>query len=162
MSSRKLVENFVKDNVSSAYRFAFTYMKNQHDAEDVVSESIVKALKSADNVKDVSKLKPWFFKIITNTALNSIKRNNKVIPFDELDDKKTYEDDYNITNLSDLIESLPKEYLEVITLRYFEDMKIKDIADILSVNENTVKTRLYKALRILKEDVEENYEQYRQ
>lgn len=162
MSNRKLVEDFVKDNVSSAYRFAFTYMKNQHDAEDVVSESIVKALKSADNVKDISKLKPWFFKIITNTALNSIKRNSKLILFDELDNKKTYEDEYDITNFNDLIESLPKEYLEVITLRYFEDMKIKDIADILSVNENTVKTRLYKALKILKEDVEENYEEYRQ
>ncbi|MEA4974039.1 RNA polymerase sigma factor SigV [bioreactor metagenome] len=158
MGNRKLVENFVKDNIGNAYRFAFTYMKNQQDAEDVVSESIVKALKSADNVKDMSRLKPWFFKIVSNTALNSIKKNMKIIPFENLDDKNSYSDIYNISNLMELIEQLPKDYLEVITLRYFEDLRIKDIAEVLSINENTIKTRLYKALKILKEDVEDKYE----
>ena len=160
MGNRKLVENFVKDNIGNAYRFAFTYMKNQQDAEDVVSESIVKALKSADNVKDMSRLKPWFFKIVSNTALNSIKKNMKIIPLENLDDKNSYSDIYNISNLNELIEQLPKDYLEVITLRYFEDLRIKDIAEVLSINENTIKTRLYKALKILKEDVEDKYEEF--
>ncbi len=146
MGKKKLVENFIKNNINNAYRFAFTYMKNQQDAEDVVSESVIKAIKYADNVKDVSKLKPWFYRIVSNTALNNIKKNTKVVPFEEIEDKNLYEDNYEISNLNELIEKLNEEYIEVITLRYFEDMKIKDIADVLGINENTVKTRLYKAL----------------
>lgn len=161
MGKKKLVENFIKNNINNAYRFAFTYMKNQQDAEDVVSESVIKAIKYADNVKDVSKLKPWFYRIVSNTALNNIKKNTKVVPFEEIEDKNLYEDNYEISNLNELIEKLNEEYIEVITLRYFEDMKIKDIADVLGINENTVKTRLYKALKILKEDVEDNDEAYK-
>lgn len=160
MSNRKLVENFVKENISNAYRFAFTYVKNQHDAEDVVSESIIKALKSAENIRDSTKLKPWFYKIVSNTALNYLKKNKKEINFEDISCNDTYKENYDISNLDDLIEKLPKDYLEVITLRFFEDLKIKDIAEVLSINENTVKTRLYKALKILKEDVEDNYEAY--
>ena len=48
--------------------------------------------------------------------------------------------------------------MEVIVLRYFEDMKIKDLAEVLNINESTAKTRLYKALKILKEDMVEDYE----
>ena len=48
---------------------------------------------------------------------------------------------------------LDEKYRSVIVLRFFEDMPIKDIAYILNVNENTVKTRLYTALKILKEDL---------
>ena len=58
-----------------------------------------------------------------------------------------------------MIEKLPKEYLEIITLRYFEDMKLKDISEVIGVNENTVKTRLYKALKILKKEVGDEYEE---
>ena len=69
MSGRKLVENFIKENINSAYRFAFTYMKNQHDAEDVVSESIIKAIRSAGSLKDPERIKPGFFKIVTNKKI---------------------------------------------------------------------------------------------
>ena len=48
--------------------------------------------------------------------------------------------------------------MEVIVLRFFEDMKIKDMAEVLGINENTAKTRLYKALRLLKEDMVDHYE----
>ena len=159
MSKRKLVEKFINDNIDSAYRFAFTYMKNQHDAEDVVSDSIIRALRAADSVKDPERIKPWFFRIVSNTALTNIKKKQKVVPFESMDNNgDIYEDSYSISNITEMIEKLPKEYMEVIVLRYFEDMKIKDVAEVLNINENTAKTRLYKALRLLKEDMVEDYE----
>ena len=75
-----------------------------------------------------------------------------------MDDSDEYEDTYDISNLNEMIEKLPKEYMEVIVLRFFEDMKIKDMAEVLGINENTAKTRLYKALRLLKEDMVDHYE----
>ena len=159
MSDRKLIEDFIKNNINSAYRFAFTYTNNQQDAEDVVSESIIKAINASGNLKDSSKVKTWFFRIVSNTAISYINRNKKVIPFDEITDDETYLDSYNFSSLNDVIEKLSKEYLEIITLRYFEDMKLKDISEVIGVNENTVKTRLYKALKILKKEVGDEYEE---
>ena len=75
-----------------------------------------------------------------------------------MENESACEDSYNISNINELIEKLPKEYTEIIVLRYFEDMKIKDIAEILRINENTVKTRLYRALKLLKEDMVDDYE----
>lgn len=158
MSKRKLVEEFIKGNIDNAYRFAFTYMKNQHDAEDVVSESIVKALKAADKINDTGKIKQWFFAIVSNTAITNIKKSQKVVPLYSMENDSACEDSYNISNINELIEKLPKEYTEIIVLRYFEDMKIKDIAEVLGINENTVKTRLYRALKLLKEDMVDDYE----
>ena len=150
MSDRKLIEDFIKNNINSAYRFAFTYTKNQQDAEDVVSESIIKAINASGNLKDSSKVKTWFFRIVSNTAISYINRNKKVIPFDEITDDETYLDSYNFSSLNDVIEKLPKEYLEIITLRYFEDMKLEDIAAIMEENTNTIKSRLYRSLKKLR------------
>ncbi len=158
MSKRRLVEKFINENINNAYRFALTYMKNQHDAEDVVSDSIIKALRAADSLKDTDSVKAWFFKIVSNTAVSAIKDKKKVIPFEKFENEKSYEDSYSLSSIEEMIEKLPKEYMEVIALRYFEDMKIKDIALVLSLNENTVKTRLYRALKLLKEDMVEYYE----
>ena len=158
MNKRKLVEEFVNDNINSAYRFAFTYMKNQQDAEDVVSESIIRALKASDSIKDIKNIKTWFFKIISNTAINDIRKKQRTVPLVFTENEDTYEDNYDISSINEMIEKLPREYTEVIVLRYFEDMKIKDISDVLGINENTVKTRLYKALKMLKADMEESYE----
>ena len=55
----------------------------------------------------------------------------------------------------ELIEKVPVKFKEIIILRYFENMKISEIAEILGLNENTVKTRLYKALNILRINAEE-------
>ena len=157
MNKRKLVEEFINVNIDSAYRFAFTYMKNQQDAEDVVSESIIRALKASDSIKDIKNIKTWFFKIISNTAINDIRKKQKVVPLMSIENEDMYEDSYNISDVNEMIEKLPREYTEVIILRYFEDMKIKDISEVLGINENTVKTRLYKALKLLKADMEESY-----
>lgn len=158
MGGRKLVEKFINENIDSAYRFALTYMKNQHDAEDVVSDSIIRALKAADSLKEPDRIKTWFFKIVSNTAITHIRKKQKTIPFDNMENGDMYEDSYSISNINEMIEKLPKEYMEVIVLRYFEDMKIKDLAEVLNINENTAKTRLYKALKLLKEDMVEDYE----
>ena len=153
MEKRKSLERFITQNFDRAYRLGVTYMKNQQDAEDVLSESILKALQSADSIKDVDKIKPWFFQIISNTAISAIKQKQKICAVDEVYSEITY-DEYNFDDLNDVIQKLPNQYLEIIVLRYFEDMKIKDIALILEENENTIKTRLYKALKIFKQDME--------
>ena len=64
-------------------------------------------------------------------------------------------DKYEDIDLQRALDQLPEKYRTIIVLRYFEDMKIGDIAQILGENENTIKTRLYNALAKLKISISE-------
>ena len=60
------------------------------------------------------------------------------------------EDDHSQINLQIILDKLEVKYREIIVLRFMEDMTIKEIAQVTGINESTVKTRLYRALEILK------------
>lgn len=153
LTLRKQFESFLENNLDSAYRFAYSYVGNREDAEDAVSESVVKALKALGGLKNVAYMKTWFFRIIINTANDMHRKNGKTVFIEDnaaFSNEDGVEDDYSRVNLESLFECLTEEQRAVVVLRFFEDMKLGQIAEVLSVNENTVKTRLYKALEIIK------------
>lgn len=156
MNTGKEFERFISENIDRIYRFAYSYTKKREDAEDVVSESVEKALKSLKKLKQPEFMKTWFYKIVSNTALTHInkKSNIELLSFNEIPESSE-NDDYSKLNFEELIKVLDVKYKSVIILRFMEDMKISEIAKILDVSENTVKTRLYTALRLLKSDMEE-------
>lgn len=156
MNTGKEFERFISENIDRIYRFAYSYTKKREDAEDVVSESVEKALKSLKKLKQPEFMKTWFYKIVSNTALTHINKKNKIelLSFNEIPESSE-NDDYSKLNFEELIKVLDVKYKSVIILRFMEDMKISEIAKILDVSENTVKTRLYTALRLLKSDMEE-------
>lgn len=155
MKSRDVFENFIENNLDSCFRFAYTYVKNKEAAEDIVSDSVLKALKSIHALKDGAKVKPWFFRIIANTALNDIRSRKKFTSLDEaaMSAVNHKEDDYSRVTLESMFECLPVKLYEVVTLRYLEDMTIPEISQVTGVNENTVKSRLYRALDMLKKNL---------
>lgn len=158
MTKRELLEKFIIENTDTVYRFAYTYTKNFQDAEDVVNESVVKALRSVHTLKNVTYIKTWFYKIIANTALTHIKARDKIslVSYDEISSTSFSEDDYSNLSLNILTEKLDIKYKPIIVLRFLENMTISEISKILDLNENTVKTRLYKALSLLKIKIEED------
>ncbi len=135
------------------YRLAYSYVKNADDAMDIVQESIYKAIASIDSLKESSSIKTWFYRIIVNTSLDLLRKQKKVSVVENETilslDAGTY-DAYESFDLQRKLDDLPDELQTVIKLRYFEDLKIGEIAEILNENLNTVKSRLYKALKILK------------
>lgn len=155
-SNKKIKEKKVKDyivnNQEGFYKIAYSYVKNQDDALDIVHDSICKALSKLDSLKDEEAIKPWFYKILINSAIDYIRKNNKYITLnqDEFENEYISNDVYSDIDLLQALDKLPEEYKTIIILRYFEDMKIEDIAIVLSQNINTVKTKLYKGLRRLR------------
>lgn len=158
MSKRQLLEQFIIENLDRAYRFAYSYTKNQVEAEDVVSESVLKALKSVGQLRDVSRMKSWFFRIIINSANENHRFRSKmyIMGEEELENLIPPSLPEPIRDFESMTEVLPAELRSIIVLRFLEDMKIRDIAELLDINENTVKTRLYKALRILRVEMEDD------
>lgn len=155
---RKLIENYTIENKEKLYRIAFSYTKNKEDALDIVQESVLKALKSANSLKNADYIKTWYYKILTRTAIDYIRKNSRYVTLDADYNSETNGkcDDYENIDLKRALDLLTYDQRVVITLRFFEDMKIKDIAEIVGENINTIKSRLYKALEILRINIEEN------
>lgn len=155
MEKRREFERFISENIDAVYRFAFVFTKNKEDAEDVVNESVIRALRGIKNLRDSRYMKTWFYRIVINTSYSYMKKRSNTISFeDEYYLSEGEYDDYSALTVESLIHMLDEKYRSIIVLRFCEDMQIKDIAHILDENENTVKTRLYKALKMLKKEAE--------
>ncbi|WP_339253334.1 RNA polymerase sigma factor [Sporosarcina sp. FSL W8-0480] len=154
----KLVEKFIIENQQAYYRLAFSYVKNKENALDIVQESILKALRSIDRLDEEKYMKTWFYRIIVNTAIDFIRKHQRMfIMDDEILESHlpSLEDDVTDFDLQEAVDHLPPTYKTIIILRFFEDLKIDEIADITGDNVNTVKTRLYAALRKLRVEMRE-------
>ena len=79
-----------------------------------------------------------------------MKKKNRFDEFSEKENEISMEDDHSQINLQIILDKLEVKYREIIVLRFMEDMTIKEIAQVTGINESTVKTRLYRALEILK------------
>ena len=131
------------------YRLAFSYVKNRDAALDVVQESIVKALAKADTVRRPEYIKTWFYRILLNESMNHYRRTRRLVPLEDAAPEAG--DPAERLDLYDAIERLEPREQAIIRLRFFEDMKLEEIARVTATNLNTVKSRLYKSLRKLRE-----------
>jgi RNA polymerase sigma-70 factor, ECF subfamily len=135
------------------FRLAYSYVKNVDDALDIVHESIYKAMSSMDSLKNPRYIKTWFYRIVVNTSLDFLRKQSRlIVTEDEIITRLSLgaADNYQDIDLKRALEDLPHSYRSVIVLRYFEDLKIEEIAEILNENVNTVKNHLYKALEKLR------------
>ena len=149
----EMVERYIIENQQTYYRLAYSYVKNKENALDIVQEAILKALRSIDRLDEVNYMKTWLYRIIVNTAIDFIRKHQRVSTME--DDNLQGHLPFSENELSDLdlqeaVDQLPPMYKTIIILRFFEDLKIDEIADITGDNVNTVKTRLYSALRKLR------------
>lgn len=156
----KLVEKFLIENREAHYRLAYSYVRNKENALDIVQDSIVKALNSIDRLEEIAYFKTWFYRIIVNTSIDFIRKHKRMTVMDD-DVLSVYlpqlEDELTDMDLQDAIDQLPSTYKTLIILRFFEDLKIEEIAAITNENMNTTKTRLYSALKKLRIEVGEDF-----
>lgn len=146
----KLV-NYIKENQDKFYRVAYSYTKSKDDSLDIVQEAIYKALKSSKQIKEEKYMSTWFYRILINTSISYLKSSKATLNLDLLDKpiSETKNKD-EIIDLYDALDSLSSDDKSLVILRYFEDLKFKDIAEITNLNINTVKTRTYQILDKLK------------
>ncbi|MEG0472147.1 MAG: RNA polymerase sigma factor [Solibacillus sp.] len=149
----QLFIDFVRDNKQQLYLFAYSYVKNEQDALDIIQDSIQKAWLSLHKLEKQAQIKSWFYQIIVRTAIDFLRKMKRIQVTD--DEKMLYlsppqQDTYEDVDLENAMDHLPVPLREVIILRYFEDLKLEDVAVILNIPLSTAKSRLYKALKLLK------------
>lgn len=158
---QKKVEEQVLDSYEAMYRLAYTYVRNEEDALDIVQESVYKAIKNAAAVKQEAYIGTWLYRIVMNTAVDYIRKNRREEVTDSIQENGR-EDRYQDFDTLEALKILDEREKTVIVLRFFEERKLSEIAKILDENINTVKTVLYRSLKKLRIELEEGELSYEQ
>lgn len=145
-----------------AYKMAYTYVKSEDDALDIVSDSVYKAYKSIKSLEDPQFFKTWFMRIVINSSINFLNKNKNIVYQEEyLDNGASLQDTSELSiqkiDLFKALDTLSPDQKTIVILRFYQDYKIEEIAEFLSIPLSTAKTRLYKILKILKDQMGEVY-----
>ncbi|WP_339696259.1 RNA polymerase sigma factor [uncultured Roseivirga sp.] len=145
------------------YRFAFNIVKDEELAKDVVQECMIKVWEKRDEVKHINNLEAWCMQVTRNKALDKLRSKHvkKTDLFEvEFDTRKEKDTPVVLTERNEimnriqfLIDALPNRQREVMQLRDIEGYSYKEIADMLEIDINLVKTNLFRARRKLKESL---------
>lgn len=153
----KLIQ-YILQNQDRFYRVAYSYTRHQEDALDVVQSAVCKALEAHESIKNENALKTWFYRILINECLTALKKQKKLLlTNDDLNQEEMYyEKGYEPNDdIEKELDKLELDIQEIIKLRFFEDLSLKEISYITQLNLNTVKTKLYRGLKQLKENIQE-------
>ena len=154
--------NFIVDKYKAfVYNICIRIVKNREDAEEIAQDSFIKAFKSIEGFKFESKFSTWLYRITFNNAIS--KTRNKKIFKNDLNDNVT--DSVNHSNISDGLESLNrldrkkilKKAMEklseeenlLISLYYFEENSVAEVAGITGLEANYIKVKVHRARKKL-------------
>lgn len=135
------------------YRIAYAYVKNEQEALDIVSETVYKAYISIDTLKKPKYFNTWLTKILINISINTVNKSKKFIYLEEgilANDSVNYDNKAEQIDMLNEVEKLDPKYKDVIILKYYDDLTVKEIAQVLEIPIGTVKTYLNRGLKSLR------------
>ncbi|QUI24098.1 sigma-70 family RNA polymerase sigma factor [Vallitalea pronyensis] len=145
------VDYILNKYADTVYKIAYSQTKDKYHAEDVFQEVFLRLIKKKPVFDSENHLKAWLIRVTINCSksifLSSYFKKRTVLHEDIIDTKNT------ITQKSELYEAvlaLPKKYSRVIYLHYYEGYSVKEIAELLTIKEATVKTHLLRGRKQLK------------
>lgn len=152
------------------FSLALKMVKNREEAEEVAQDTFIKVFNSLEKFKGESKFSTWIYKVAYNTCLDRIKKNKKdegTITIDDFSEHlvKTMEnalskmvDEERKKSIQDCLNLLPSEEGFLLTLFYFEDQSLEEIAKIMNITANNVKVKLYRSRQKLASIIKEKLE----
>ena len=141
--------DLVREYTPNLYRLTLGILHNREDAEDAVSESVLKAYEKIHTLKNPDSFRAWIMQIAANEAKRIYEKNKRSAPAENVEQyMPEFRDEYH--ELWDVVMKLDVSYREVTILYFYEQLSIKEISKILHIPEGTVKSRLYRGKQQLK------------
>lgn len=159
-----VVEKYQKDILNFHYRL----VGNRFEAEDLAQETFIKAYKSFESVKDQEKIKSWLYRVARNTTIDFFRKNkNHSIPLDTVilenyarltavDHRQEVMAQEVSQELKKSLRQLASEDQVIVKLLYYEGFSYKEICNLLNINQNTLKSRLHRARKVLLATIQSN------
>jgi RNA polymerase sigma-70 factor (ECF subfamily) len=150
--------------LNSAYNLARWLARNDHDAEDLVQETYLRAFRSFASFQPGTNFRAWIFRILRNTFLSSCPVRERQLMVELESEEQVFPafaccttpeslliDSLSTAAIREAIQQLPTIYREVILLCNVEDATYREIAEILSIPIGTVMSRLARARRMMRD-----------
>ncbi|OMD38192.1 RNA polymerase [Paenibacillus odorifer] len=139
------------------YRLAKTILLKDEDCADALQETTLKVYKGLANLKQPKFFKTWVIRILINECNQLLRMRERTIavaeiPEEPVDSYVHFEDSGNV-DLQSFINQLDESLRLVIVLFYYDDLSIKQIADVLDISEGAVRARLHRARRLLSKQI---------
>lgn len=162
------IQNYIYETYfEQVYKLALSFTRDACLAEDICQDVFMICFDKYYQLKDLQKTGPWLSTITINTARNLLKKNRKVvtIPLEELGEIEVSveinpESELERQELRALlfkeIGQLPVEFQEVLVLKYYHDLSVADMGEMLEIPEGTVRSRLHRARQKLKISLKES------
>lgn len=147
------IDFLIEKYADMVYRVALTQMRNVQDAQDVFQDVFLRLVKYLPTLENEDHIKAWLLRVTINCSKSNLtsawRRHTQPLLEEE---KLTFQTEEQL-DLYEHINKLPKKYRTVIYLFYYEELSIKEIADITSQKETTVKSQLSRARKLLKNEL---------
>lgn len=150
-------EQYLTEFGSNILRFAYSYLHNQSDAEEVLQETMIRFWTCQPVFENEIHAKAWFLRVAANLSKNRL-RYNRFRTTDELGETLAEEEREDLSFVWEAVKSLPVKYRESIHLFYQEGYSTPQIARILGQKEATVRSHLQRGRMRLKEILKEEYD----
>lgn len=129
-------------NMQSMYKVAIAYLKNEDDAADAIQDTILTCYEKIDTLKKTRFFKTWLIRILINKCNGIRKKQQSHTNLEQITEAAVWEENYTNVEWNELLLSIEEKYRIVLYLYYVEGFKIREIGEILEMNENSIRTRL--------------------
>ena len=143
--NRSSFEKLILTHKLIMYRVSRTILSRDEDCADAIQEAILKAFQNIHTLREPRYFKTWLIRILLNECYQLHRKRKNLISIDELLEPISQENGYEKIEIEQLLDVLPSEEKQLLKLFYIEDLSIHDLALILDMPENTVKTKLRRA-----------------
>lgn len=137
------------------FRFAYYYTGSYATAEDCVSEAVLVAFRKIGELKNISSFKSWLFRILRNCCAASFRKKAREVPSEESNSGvHSFENESNDRiSLKNALMKLAEDEREILILYYCNGYTSKEISLMLTLNENTVRSKISRSTEKLKKEV---------
>lgn len=156
-NKEKIFVQLIEENKIRFYKTAKMILKNEDDIYDALQEALISMYQHYEQLKEKEYFVTWATRIVINKCYDLLRKNkNNIISIDEINDNTIQLsecDKYTFDNygINEAINSLSDKLKLITILYYYNDYSIKEISQIISIPEGTVKSRLSKAREILRQ-----------
>ena len=142
-------ESLIVTVKTKMYKTAISVLKNDEDACDAIQEALLSAYKSFDTLQNKEYFSTWIIRILLNKCYNIIQKNKKVTYLNEqsmINENDRYYDFYSVeSNVEKTLNQIDSDLKLVAVLYYYDEFSVKEISELLTIPEGTVKSRLSRA-----------------
>ena len=140
-NGRAFVE-LIESNKQAMYKVARSYFSGEEDIADAIQDTVEAAWRSLPNLSRAEYFRTWLIRILINKCIDMIRKRKQETPVELFPDQGAACKALANCEFEELMQSLDEKYRTVLLLYYGEGFKISEIAQLLDMEENTVKSRL--------------------